>query len=432
MAAGHDRFDTSEKCATGLDRRDPLAAFRERFFIPPGAVYMDGNSLGLLSKEAEARLTRTIEEWRSLGIRGWLEAKPPWFHLAEELGAMAAPLVGAAPEEVVATGTTTLNIHSLVSTLYRPSGKRVKIIASSLDFPTDLYAVRSQIALRGIDPREALLLVPRDGGSLVDEDEAVELMRDDVALVCLPSVFYRSGQLLDMRRLAAKARERGIMIGFDCSHSVGAVKHELDAWGVDFAVWCGYKYLNGGPGSPAFLYLNRRHFDREPGLAGWFGYVKDKQFDLCVEFEHARGAGGWQISSPGIIASSVLLGSIAVTLEAGIDAIREKSLALTSYLMFLVDAMLSAGPYRYSIATPREAERRGGHVAVAHDEALRICEALKARGVVPDFRPPSIIRIAPVALYNTFHEVWEVAHALKGIVDGREHERFPKTRRAIS
>jgi kynureninase len=392
---------------------------------------MDGNSLGLLSKDAEAELRKTIDEWGRLGIRGWLEGKPPWFYLAEELGAKVAPLVGAAPEEVVATGTTTLNIHSLVSTLYRPRGTRMKIIASGLDFPTDLYALRSQIALKGLDPSETLVLIPR-GDAFVDETETISLMGDDVALVCLPSVVYQSGQLLDMARLSAKARERGIVIGFDCSHSVGAVPHELDAWGVDFALWCGYKYLNGGPGSPAFLYLNRRHFGLEPALAGWFGYVKERQFDLRPDFEHARGAGGWQISSPGILASSALLGSLTITLEAGIDAIREKSLALTSYLIFLVDELLGAEPYRFSIGTPREADRRGGHVAVVHEEALRICEALKARSIVTDFRPPNIIRIAPVALYNTYHEVWEVAQALKAIVDAREFEGFSKARRAIS
>jgi len=432
MAEARRRFDASEKCAVDLDRGDRLAAFRERFSIPPGAVYMDGNSLGLLSKDAEMELCRTINEWRSLGIRGWLEGNPPWFYLAERLGAMAAPLVGAAPDEVVATGTTTLNIHSLVSTLYRPRRGRAKIVASRLDFPTDLYALRSQIALKGLDPRETLVLVPRDDGAFVDEAEVAALMRSDAALVCLPSVVYQSGQLLDMPLLAAAARQRDVMIGFDCSHSVGAVPHEFDSWGVDFALWCGYKYLNGGPGSPAFLYLNRRHFDLEPALAGWFGCVKERQFDLALEFGHARSAGGWQISSPGILASSALLGALGITVEAGIDAIREKSLALTSYLVFLVDELLSGEPYRFSIGSPREAARRGGHVAVVHEEALRICGALKARGIIPDFRPPSIIRIAPIALYNTYHEVWETVHALKAIIDRREFEAFPKERDAIS
>jgi kynureninase len=432
MARANRRFDPSESFALDLDARDPLTSFRTRFFIPEGTVYLDGNSLGLLSKDAETRLAATIDEWRNLGIRGWLEGCPPWFYLAEELGKMASSLVGAAPDEVVATGTTTLNIHSLVSTLYRPSGRRTKILACALDFPTDVYAMRSQIALNGLDPREHLVLVPGGPDGLVEEREIASCMNEEVALALLPSVFYRSGQLLDMRSLCAAARRHGVVIGFDCSHSVGAVAHELDEWGVDFALWCGYKYLNGGPGAPAFLYLNRRHFGREPALAGWFGCVKERQFDLRLEFEHAPCAGGWQISSPGILASAAMLGSLAITLEAGIERIREKSLAMTAYLISLVDELLSVEPYRFSIGTPREAARRGGHVAVLHEEGLRICDALRARGIIPDFRPPDIIRIAPIALYNTYHEVWSVAQALRAIIDGRDFEGFPKKRKAVS
>ncbi len=426
-------FDTSEDCALALDRRDPLAAFRDRFHRPLRGIYLDGNSLGLPSIDAEREFLRRTEEWKRFGIRGWLEGSPPWFYLAERLGELMAPMVGAAADEVVATGTTTIDIHLLVSTLYRPRGKRTKILASVIDFPTDIYALRSQIALRGLDPAEHLVLLPASDGRFVDEREAVSLMTDDVALALFSSVLYRSGQLLDMRTLAAAARERGVIIGFDCSHSAGVVPHFLDEWNADFAVWCGYKYLNGGPGAPAFLYINRRHFDRGPALAGWFGCVKERQFDLSLDFEHARSAGGWQVSSPGILASGAMLGALGVTREAGIGRIREKSLALTSYLIFLVDELLSGAPYRFSVGTPRESGRRGGHVALEHsDEALRINEALKARGVIPDFRPPNVIRLAPVPLYNTFHEVWTTVRHLREIVDNREYEKYPRERKAIS
>jgi kynureninase len=210
------------------------------------------------------------------------------------------------------------------------------------------------------------------------------------------------------------------------------VPHHFDKWGVDFALWCGYKYLNGGPGSTAFLYVNKKHFGREPALAGWFGNVKEKQFDMSLRFEHSENAGGWQISSPAILSAAPLEGSLKIFLEAGIDAIRAKSLKMTSYLMSLVDDILSKNPFNFSIRTPREETRRGGHVAIEHEEALRISEALRSRGVVPDFRPPNIIRIAPIALYNTYHEIWRVVQHLKVIVEKKEYERYSKQRKAVS
>jgi len=415
-----------------LDSDDPLKGFRQRFFIPEDTIYVDGNSLGLLSKDAEKVLLRVLDEWRTLGIRGWQEARNPWFYFAERLGELASSLVGARPEEVVATGTTTVNIHSLVSSFYNPDGKRKKILADDLNFPTDIYALRSQLRLRGCDPEEDLIFASSTEDGLLDEERIVRMMSDDVALVFLPSVLYRSGQLLNMAFLTREAHKRGIPIGFDCSHSVGAIPHQFETWGVDFAVWCSYKYLNGGPGSTAFLYINKDHFHREPRIAGWFGYVKEKQFDMLLDFEHQKNAGGWQISSPGVLGSSPLEGSLEMMLEAGIENVRKKSTQMTSYLIYLVDELLLSPPYDFRVGSPRDPERRGGHVAlVKDDEAGRICEALKARGIVPDFRLPNIIRIAPVALYNTYHEVWQVVHQIKDIVDTQDYMRFTKVRAEI-
>jgi kynureninase len=428
----NSEFELGESYARKLDLEDTLARFRESFYAPNQTIYMDGNSLGLMCKDSRSSVLRVLDEWATLGVRGWLEARRPWFYFSEQLGAMCASLVGAAADEVIASGTTTANIHQLVNTFYRPSGERKKIIADELDFPSDIYALRSIMKLRGTNPDTDLILAPSADGRLLDESKLVELMDDSVALVFLPSVLYRSGQLLDIRHLTREAHRRNILIGFDCCHSVGSVPHQFDEWGVDFGLWCSYKYLNGGPGSTAFLYVNKEHFDREPGLAGWFGYVKEKQFDMSLEFEHSRNAGGWQISSPAILSSAPLEGSLKVTLDAGIETIREKSLKMTSYLMYLVDHLLSQSPYDFSIGTPREDERRGGHVAIEHDEGLRIGEALRFRGVTPDFRPPNILRIAPIPLYNTYHEVWQVTQHLKDIIDKREYERFSKERKAIS
>jgi kynureninase len=424
-------LEKGEDFALKLDSEDPLAEYRHSFNIPHGAIYVDGNSLGLLSKESEASLMRVLSEWKTLGIRGWLDAKQPWFYLAETLGAMCAELVGAEPVEVVATGTTTVNIHQLVNTFYEPNGKK-KILADSLTFPTDIYALRSVVRLRGLNPSQDLVLVSSKDGRFLEEDDIIDMMDEDVALVFLPSVLYRSGQLLDMKRLAKEAHKRGVPIGFDCSHSVGVIPHRLDEWEVDFALWCSYKYLNGGPGGTAFLYLNKKHFNRKPSLAGWFGYVKERQFDLSINFEHSKSAGGWQISSPAILSSAPIEGSIEIILKAGIEAIRKKSLKLTSYLIYLIDETLSGKPYDFSVGTPREAERRGGHVAVEHEEGMRISEALRARSVVSDFRPPNVIRIAPAPLYNTYHEVWRLAQHLKAIVDKKEYEKYSKHRKTVS
>jgi kynureninase len=426
-------FNPTLEYARELDRNDKLARFRERFYIPENTIYVDGNSLGLLSQDAEKSLLRVLNEWKALGIRGWLEAQRPWFYFGEQIGDMAAEIVGAEPGELVFTGTTTVNIHALISTFYQPAGKRTKILADELNFPSDIYALEGQIKIKGLDPKKELLLARSANGRTLAEKAIVELMTDEVALVYLPSVLYASGQLLDMEYLTAEAHKRGILIGFDCSHSAGAVPHYFSKWGVDFATFCSYKYLNGGPGCAAFIYINKKHFSKEPLLAGWFGYVKDKQFDMSLQFEHAQSAGGWQISSPGVLGSSTMEGALQITLEAGIENIREKSLLLTTYFMKLVEATLSMAPFNFSMVTPPEEKNRGGHIALTHpNEALRINEALKARDIIPDFRQPDIIRIAPIALYNTFEEVWQVAQALKKIVENKEYERFPTHRKAIS
>jgi kynureninase len=425
------RLEESEEFAIKLDSKDPLRDYRGRFHVQQDRIYLDGNSLGLMSKDAETSVLRVLDEWKTLGIGGWLDAQQPWFFFAEALGALCARAVGAEPEEVIATGTTTVNIHALVNTFYQPD-RRTKILADALTFPTDIYALRSLIRLRGGDPGKNLLLAPSENHRFLSEDKIIEMMDQNVALVFLPSVLYRSGQLLDMKRLTEEAHARDIPIGFDCSHSVGVVPHRLDAWNVDFAVWCSYKHLNGGPGGSAFLFVNRKHFGRGPALAGWFGYVKGKQFDLALDFEPAKSAGAWQISSPPILSAAPLEGSLRIILEAGVDAIREKSLKLTSYLMYLVDKILSEPPYNFSIGTPRETPRRGGHVAVEHAEAMRISEALRARHVISDYRPPNVIRVSPAPLYNTFHEVWTTVQHLKSIVDGKEYAKLPEKRKDVS
>jgi len=429
----NDHYRVGKKYAQNLDAADSMSKFRKRFFIPEKLIYMVGNSLGLMSKDSDKAIKRIVQEWKLLGISGWLQAKQPWFYYAEKLGKTASKLVGAEPDEVVATGSTTVNIHSLISTLYKPRGKRKKILADELNFPSDIYALKGQIKLKGLDPKKNLILISSTDGYSLDEEKIIKNMTDEIAIILLPSVLYRSSQLLDIPTLCQKAHQKKITIGFDCSHSVGAIPHFFDRWEVDFGMWCSYKYMNGGPGSSAFLYLNKKHFKEEPLLAGWFGYKKEEQFRFSLDFNSAQSAGGWQISSPGILSAAAVEGALKITIEAGINNIRKKSKNLTSYLIYLVDTILSDYPYSFKIISPRETDFRGGHVAIERDEdAWPINQALKQKGVISDFRPPGTIRIAPVALYNTYEEVWQVVQYLKDIIDQGEYKKITSEKNEIT
>lgn len=412
----------TESLARALDAADPLAGFRERFYVPSDTIYLDGNSLGLLSRDAETAIIDALESWKTHGINGWLAADPPWFTLGEDLGSRLAAMIGATPESVVVTGTTTVNLHQMIGTFYRPEGNRRKIVATSLDFPSDVYAMQSQIRTLGGDPDRDLVLVESRDGRTIGEDDIIAALNDEVALVMLPTVLYRSGQLLDVELLTAAAHEVGAIIGFDCAHSIGAIPHQLDQWGVDFAVWCTYKYLNAGPGAVGALYVNPRHYGLEPALAGWWGYRKDRQFEMVHRWEGAHSAGAWQISTIPLLSTAALIGSLAMFEEAGIDAIRAKSLAQTDYLISRIDdSGLCDQAIGYRVGTPREHARRGGHVAVDHGHAAQITRALRAKGVTPDFRQPNVIRLAPIALYTTYHELWYTVQVLREIVESGEY-----------
>jgi kynureninase len=410
-----------EQYALDLDARDPLGGFRERFFVPDGVTYLDGNSLGLLSIDAERAVLDALQAWKVHGIAGWTEADPSWFTLGERLGERMAHLVGASPGSVVVTGSTTVNLHQMAGSFYRPEGNRHKILATSLDFPSDIYALQGQIRLHGGDPAQDLVLAPSADGRTIAEEDLIAAMTDEVALALLPSVLYRSGQLLDMERLTQAAHGAGIVIGWDCAHSVGALPHSFDEWNVDFAVWCSYKYLNAGPGATGALYVNPRHGDVMPAFPGWWGYHKERQFEMVHHWEGEAGAGAFQISTVPLLSTVALLGSLVIFEEAGIEAIRAKSLAQTDYLMSLVDASgLTGAPYGYRIGTPRDPDRRGGHVAIEHDDAARISVALRNRGMIVDFRKPDVVRLAPIALYTTYRELWQVVQVLREIIDGGE------------
>lgn len=423
-------FQPTLEFAQQLDKEDKLRHFRDEFYLKPDSIYMDGNSLGLLSKRAEKALLESLAEWKEHGIDGWTKGNQPWYFLSEKLGEKLAPLVGASAEEVIVSGSTTVNLHQLVATFYKPAGKRTKILADELNFPSDIYALQSQLRSRGYDPDTNLVRVTSRDGRLIEEEDIIEAMTDEIALIILPTVLYRSGQILDMQLLTDEAHKRGILIGFDGCHSVGAIPHSFSEWDVDFAYWCNYKYLNGGPGSVGGLYVNRKHFGTKPGLAGWFGSRKDKQFDLEHTFTPAESAGAYQIGTPHVLSLAPLMGSLEIFAEAGIEQIRQKSLHINQYFMNLIEHELA--DMGFEIGNPREDVRRGGHVCLEHHEAARICKSLKENNIVPDFRAPNVIRLAPIALYTSYEEVWKVVQALKKIMSEKQYEKFPNEREVVA
>ena len=430
----------TREAARERDAADPLREYRDRFSVPGGERYMDGNSLGLASDAAVAALERVIEEWRDLAVRGWEAADPDWFTYGERLGDLLAPLVGARGSEVVVANSTTVNVHTLIGTFLDtlpgtpagpdPDAEAPAVLVNDLDFPTDHYAIRAQFRQRGIDPDAKLVAVESRDGRTIDEAdvEATLRERDDVGIVFMPAVLYRSGQLLDIDQIVAAAHDHGALAGFDCAHSVGVVPHDLrnagggtEDTGADFAVWCSYKYLNAGPGATAGLYVHERHHGTTPALAGWWGHEKETQFEMCHTYTPADSAGAWQIGTVPMLSSAPIEGATELIRAAGIEAVREKSLALTDYLIALVDGRLGDD---FSVGTPREHDRRGGHVAIEHPEGYRLSEALRDRDVVVDFRPPNVVRVCPAPLYTRYEDVWHVVETIRAVVEADAHREY--------
>lgn len=348
-------------------------------------IYLDGNSLGLLTDQAEAAVLRTLAEWRELAIHGWTEGAHPWLFLAERTGAQLARLVGAEAASVIATGSITVNLHQLLATLYDGKGK---VLIDSGAFPTDRYALQSHLQLRGVSG--ALEAVAPD-------EAAVEaaFATGEFSCAVLPSVVYTTGRLLDIERLTASARAHGVVLLWDLAHSIGMVPHQLDVWGCDGAFWCGYKWLAAGPGSVGGLYLNERHHEKTPGLQGWFGSRKEALFANDDTLQPADGAARLQLGTSHVLSLAPLEATARALADYGIERLRTESLALTSLLR---DEAEKAG---FTVVTPRDDSQRGGHITLAHPHAAALCRALRRHEVIPDHRPPDLIRFAPNPLYTT-------------------------------
>ncbi|KMJ58221.1 kynureninase [Bacillus sp. LL01] len=412
------------------DEKDSLKEYRKEFYIKKDSIYMDGNSLGLLSKRAEASLLSMLDTWKNLGIDGWTSGDEPWFYFAEKLGELSATLVGAKKEEVMVTGSTTSNLHQLLATFYKPEGNRTKIVADELNFPSDIYAIQSILKLKGLNPEEHLIRVKSRDGHTINEEDIIHSLNEDVAMLILPTVLYRSGQLFNIEKITKAAHEKGILVGWDGCHSVGAIPHEFHNWQVDFAYWCNYKYLNAGPGGVGSLFVHEKHFHETPGLTGWFGSDKQKQFDMEHTFTPATTSGAYQIGTPHIFSMAPLLGSLQMFEEVGMVKIRQKSLHQTRVLMELIEQELSG--FNFQLTNPKVDTYRGGHVSLEHPEAARICKSLKELGVVPDFRKPNIIRLAPVALYTTYKDVYETVQIVKQIMQEKHYEKHSNEREVVA
>lgn len=418
-------YRSDEAFARELDARDPLKSYRDLFHIPKShagqdAVYLAGNSLGLQPRAVRGMLEEELDEWARRAVDGHFEGVRPWYAYHEMFRESGARLVGALPGEVVMMNSLTVNLHLMMVSFYRPTPGRYKILIEEPSFPSDLYAVKSQLRAHGYNPDAALLVArPRSGERTIrmeDIEETIAREGRQIVLVLLSGVNFVTGQAFDIARIAKAAQAQGCVAGFDLAHAAGNMPLRLHDWNVDFAVWCNYKYLNSGPGAVGGCFVHERHGKNAElsRFAGWWGNDPATRFrmQLNEDFIPREGADGWQISNPPIFSLTPVKASYDIFDRVGMEALREKSELLTSYLEFLLDHISAP---RFEMITPRDPVQRGCQLSLLIREGPKdFLKALQGRGVVCDFREPNILRIAPVPLYNTFHEVWSAARAVDG------------------
>ncbi|WP_367388951.1 kynureninase [Lewinella sp. LCG006] len=414
-------YQTTREYAQTQDEKDPLCGFRQRFHLPhqnngEPFIYLCGNSLGLQPKTTKAAIEQELLDWQNLGVEGHLHAQNPWLPYHEFLTEKMAEIVGAKPIEVVMMNTLTVNLHLMMVSFYRPQGKRTKILMEADAFPSDRYAISSQLKFHGYDPSEHLLeLKARAGEVLVREEDIAKILEEqgaEIALVLLGNTNYYTGQFFDMPEITKLAHAQGCMVGFDCAHGAGNVPLELHASGADFAVWCSYKYLNSGPGSVSGCFVHERHAHDKalPRFTGWWGHNKATRFGMRDDFDPIPGVEAWQLSNPPILSLAAIKASLEVFAEAGMNNLRQKSLALTGYMEYLVDQLPGD---KISIITPRDPAKRGCQLSIqVRDADKSLFKAVSEAGVIADWREPDVIRVAPVPLYNTFTEVYDFVKIL--------------------
>ncbi len=423
------QFENTASFAREQDEKDPLCGYRNRFYIPmingQECIYFTGNSLGLQPKKTQDYVLNELEDWANFGVEGHFHGRKPWLSYHELFPEKIAKIVGALPEEVVVMNQLTINLHLLLTTFYRPDDQRYKIICEARAFPSDQYALESQVRLHGYNPADAIIEVaPREGEHHLRTEDIISTITThghQTAVVMFGGLNYYSGQVFDMQAIAAAAREIGAFVGFDLAHAAGNVPLHLHDWGADFACWCSYKYLNSGPGGVAGAFIHQRHIaDIDlPRLAGWWGHDKATRFLMEKGFRAIPSAEGWQVSNAPVLSMAAHLASVDIFDEAGIDALVHKGRLLSGYLMYLLDAVNArfATPV-IEIITPRAAAERGCQVSMLMlQRGKEIFESLTQQGVLSDWREPNVIRVAPVPLYNSFTDVYRFGQIISSVLD---------------
>ena len=414
-------YKNTEEFALQLDENDELKHYRNEFNIPlqkngKEHVYLCGNSLGLQAKRTKSFINQELEDWAIFGVEGHFHAKNPWMPYHEFLTESYSKIVGSKQSEVVAMNTLTVNLHLMMVSFYIPTEKRHKIIIESDAFPSDIYAVESQIKYHGYSVNDSLIkLKPRNGESSIRTEDIAEIIDregNEIALIMLGGVNYYTGQVFDFETITKLGQDKGIVVGFDLAHAAGNINLELHNWGVDFAVWCSYKYLNSGPGSVAAAFVHEKHHNSDlPRFAGWWGHNKENRFKMPDEFNAIKSAEGWQLSNPPILSLAAIRASLSIFDEVGMEKLVVKSKKLTDYLLFLLNAIETN---RIEIITPEE---RGCQISIRVKNGNKeLFEKIIAQGVVADWREPDVIRIAPVPLYNSFSDVFHFYNILKSVI----------------
>jgi kynureninase len=418
-------FSSKAPFASEMDARDPIAQYREQFFFPKApdgsnAIYLCGHSLGLQPKRVREYLDQELKDWAELGVEGHFRGKNPWMPYHRLLAEQTARLVGAEPVEVVVMNSLTVNLHLMMVSFYRPTTTRHKIVVEGGAFPSDQYAVKSQIKFHGFDPATSLIeLTPRQDEYTLRTDDILSLIDregDAIALIMLGGVNYATGQAFDMQAITEAGHGKGCIVGFDLAHAAGNLHLKLHDWGPDFAVWCSYKYLNGGPGCIGGCFVHQRHardFDVQR-FAGWWGHDESTRFRMGPDFHPMPGADGWQVSNPSILSMAPLRASMDIFDEVGIELLRGKSKSLTNYAEALLDELRSDA---FAIITPRDPEQRGAQLSLRILRGGReMCDKLTESSVLCDWREPDILRIAPVPLYNSYRDVHTFVQRFSGLL----------------
>jgi len=414
-------YKNTEEFALQLDQQDELKKYRDEFYIPlqengDEHIYLCGNSLGLQPKRTKKFIDQELYDWQKLGVEGHVQAENPWMPYHEFLSESYSKIVGAKKSEVVAMNTLTVNLHLMLVSFYRPTKKRFKIVIEADAFPSDIYAVESQIIYHGYELEASLLkLSPRKGESSVRTEDIKALIDregDQIALIMLGGVNYYTGQVFDFKFITNLAQKKGINVGFDLAHAAGNIKLELNKWGVDFAVWCSYKYLNSGPGSIGAIFVHEKHHTANlHRFAGWWGHNKEDRFKMPKIFNPIKSAEGWQLSNPPILSLAAIRASLSIFDEIGMDKLIEKSKKLTDYLLFLLNTIETG---KIEIITPNA---RGCQLSIRIENGHKaIFNMITRKGVIADWREPDVIRVAPVPLYNNFSDVFKLYSIIKEVL----------------